>query len=999
MSKTYGGKSKTNEIMYDEYPLKSLVSVLCFESLDEARDACRHYSITVKPMQIRTSAGPSVEEFIFWRQSTFIEPQDEEKGTLIPFPPQKMLRIIESKLKGATRLAVCRGQVSGDGAFLPRGGSTVGGTNPRNQSLAAPSTPDKQVATPPDRSIAAKKKSELERNNQEDAKFEALRKLQMELLRKQSEDEKKRNQEIEQEKRKHDEERRRKAEEARKNEEHQRMALIQIQQLEQQRIRQELVLKERQAQKDQRLRDLRLAEELKRKQAEEQQEQLKRKAIEAETLRLLEVERQNRVRQQEIENQELRRREENERLRKAEEQRQREHAESMRRKALQRELVAKQLHEEEQRRIDQEWAQKTEAALKRLVWGIWERKFPRHLSIKLSSLESPHAVYLRSKVAASELAAYFRRPPVRSVKPRDEARYLEDVVRQLIRQESRINLAELVASLLSSRPEHLLRPYPTLLLTVALFIPMPSDDYQEFCELVLQWITSRLSIGEVQTAAGQKVRVTVVDCSGSTDTDVVSDVTLVVLAPPWSDADIDSKLAQEVVSFTASRLDSCVPSVILSLRANPSTSENDVASKLASDLKESVVVTHDCLQEDAVEDALLLSSQLLAKALEESVSKDGAVAMDRFSVIELGVKALGATICKDVDIDMRGRSHKISDHVGTAMDCLVSVLDEYSRSTITSDEMMSQWPSRLFSIENTVVPNYFDDASPLPLDWKFLISADHVKPETDRLAEMLHGSVDCVVDNLLQGAPFSQLETCLHLMENRRYRECLHCALLYFEDNQKRTDDYVYIPRSMVCKLLDATAKRFEEVLKVMRTEAEDIDFVGPIDLPPYDGDATPTFMPQHGPVGEEVATISVDGAVAHENATGTVGNEDAKGASWDTRPKLYDNDADDAIIPPVSTAKKVARPSSKRERSWHSSLTAGTSRGSRDASHGRSPVRKRPKSVRESRAFTKRLRELLHGGTVDLLVGSVPLSYLLRDARDPVDDVAHYLDGKSLDS
>ena len=113
MSKTYGGRSKDDMPIYDAYPLRSLSHLLCFESLEEARTACEHYGITVKSTKIRTDSGKVVEDVIFWRISKFREPIDQEKATVIPLAPRKMVKTIESKLHGATRLKVCRGQTGG----------------------------------------------------------------------------------------------------------------------------------------------------------------------------------------------------------------------------------------------------------------------------------------------------------------------------------------------------------------------------------------------------------------------------------------------------------------------------------------------------------------------------------------------------------------------------------------------------------------------------------------------------------------------------------------------------------------------------------------------------------------------------------------------------------------------------------------------------------------------------------------------------------------------
>ncbi|KAL3934587.1 MAG: hypothetical protein SGBAC_009728 [Bacillariaceae sp.] len=115
MSKTYGTRRKdTGESMYDGYPLKRLRGLLCYEDDDEARHACKHYSITVKAIQVKSSKASSlVVEFIFWRKSDFKEPVHPEKGYKLPLLPRKMMTTIECKHHGATRLGICRGEASG----------------------------------------------------------------------------------------------------------------------------------------------------------------------------------------------------------------------------------------------------------------------------------------------------------------------------------------------------------------------------------------------------------------------------------------------------------------------------------------------------------------------------------------------------------------------------------------------------------------------------------------------------------------------------------------------------------------------------------------------------------------------------------------------------------------------------------------------------------------------------------------------------------------------
>ncbi len=123
MSRTYGGIArKTKQALEDQYPLRRLVRLLCFEDEEEAIAACRHYNITVEEVQVTNpdSSSPASQTIVYWKRSSFREPKDPEKDFVLSLKPRKMVRTIESKLNGATRLAVCRGEVSGEGAALSR---------------------------------------------------------------------------------------------------------------------------------------------------------------------------------------------------------------------------------------------------------------------------------------------------------------------------------------------------------------------------------------------------------------------------------------------------------------------------------------------------------------------------------------------------------------------------------------------------------------------------------------------------------------------------------------------------------------------------------------------------------------------------------------------------------------------------------------------------------------------------------------------------------------
>ncbi len=188
MQKTYGGKGKDGVNMHDNYPLRHLTSLLCFEDDDEARTACRHYNITVKTEE-------NGVDMIYWKITSFRERKDPEKGTVILLRPKKMIKTIEGKLKGATRLAVCRGELSGAESYLSpsaiqialarysQRNSTMERSN-RNEYVVSLKEIERKRQ---DEDFEARQQEILERQKQEEmqraAELEKRRKLEDEMKR------------------------------------------------------------------------------------------------------------------------------------------------------------------------------------------------------------------------------------------------------------------------------------------------------------------------------------------------------------------------------------------------------------------------------------------------------------------------------------------------------------------------------------------------------------------------------------------------------------------------------------------------------------------------------------------------------------------------------------------------------------------------------------------------------------------------------------------------
>jgi hypothetical protein len=376
--------------------------------------------------------------------------------------------------------------------------------------------------------------------------------------------------------------------------------------------------------------------------------------------------------------------------------------------------------------------------------------------------------------------------------------------------------------------------------------------------------------------------------------------------------------------------------------------------------------------------------------LSDVVTKDDTVSMERFSVVKLGFMALRSTLWRDPDFARHGRNSLIFQHAKQLFACLVEVLNEYSHDHVTSDEIMSPWPPRVFAASNGLVEDYFGEGISLPLNWKTLLRAENLKPRLDDLCSLLNGTLAEVIYALLSDAPFVELQESDDLLEQRKYKEGLHHALLHREDQVQCEEPCVYLPRSMVGKLLDATAERFDYVVVSEREQEEasgaqlpevhdsaDDDFIGPIDLPPTDdGDEHNSTLGDSQRKAVVRSSEAFDGSKSDTDAIESA--EADRSSEQPTSAAEVEEQDEPCVFPPVSSCTKRQhsqdRPSAK---------------GARSGRRGASPARKRPRSVRDSRAFTRRLRELASGDTVDMMVGSVPLSVLLGDVPDLVDDIA----------
>lgn len=803
MSKTYGGRSKdSNEPIYDTYPLKSLLRLLCFESLEEARQACEHYGITVKPIKVRTATGVSVEDIIFWRNSNFKEPKDSEKSTLIPLPPLKMLKTIESKLHGATRLAVCRGQVSGEGSCL----SSSDGSAPQAVQLSP---------------------------NQIEQRIEAMRAARREAERQQQEmEDRKHRDEIEKTKRL--------VEQERQEAEWKRQAELERQWLEEERKNRELAIREQEDREEKmRLEQLRIEQErvLRRKQEAD------RRSAEDARLRLLEQERLEKQRLKEFERKRLadeeeRRRIEEEKVKaEVEARRLKSEEEERQRQAMKRERELELRRDQEKRSQDKLWNEKTEMARKQIIWKIWLRKCPRH-SEMLS----------RSSFRLSNLSSIVpspRTPAIRQTSSgRGECRVSESErwdmrrsVEALIRVGgSRIDLADRVLrrrrhgtanSVINLNPQK-----ATLLFTISLVVPRFVDiRLESLSDLLRSWVGFRVGFGvsSAADASGRTdIRVAFID-GNSQEQDIAPDAVFVVVPYPDCQADDQASFAGSI-SRLVDGMDKSIPTVVLAISGKSSIMTNLPLSSL----ERAVVVDGNYSDPVNLNESLESACDHLAAAL----LIEAAIVVDKVPIMSMGLVFANFLVSYDDYFETR---EDLLWHIQEGLRCLVDELDDYGSELRES----CLWPSKAFARNAFTVPNYFSDGD-LPLSWTRMLLRPNVEPDIKELSTLLSGSYRGVLDYLLFDAPVEVKRESIFLLDKRQFRRCLQHAIMWRQRNVEieAGESCLYLVRGSVQTILTNALARFLNRFRAesdLRRDASvgewgaDPDFHETIDAPPVE--------------------------------------------------------------------------------------------------------------------------------------------------------------------
>lgn len=848
-AKTYGGRTKDGEIAYDSYPLRRLTGLLCYEDDDETRAACHHYNITV----VEEGRG---RETINWKQTPFREPKDPEKGTVILLRPRKMMKTIESKLKGATRLGVCRGELSGEGSFL----------------LAA------QVQ--PVRGLSLQNSVQAATSGTTQAQAEALG------IQKMEDEDRERNSA----RKRQDEEESQRIEDERRQKE---SAIRQFSEQEQQKVEAKARQLQIQLQEES---ARRVQEEIERKRLEREHE-AKRLEMEQMAVRKVAAELVRQREQEAAELKEALRQEEEARVwEEAEKQRQAEehHRQELERKKRQEELDAELLRQEvESRRLEhlkeqgnerlrremaalklrQKLKEREDAANKILVWKLLKDRTAR---LTIADRTKATLIALKSRRSLSQAPYNYPAFPVGTVI------YQEAVIRadlttslesELSERQVDCKLNDMLTETARIALEAKYFPSSkyggtksTILFKVAVLFPQSrSSQDQVMSGLVLSWIQSQLDFDKVSVArsTGLDVRVVVVD--GSTQSaSSVCDVALLVVPPPWSD--LIHERIDDLKSLSL-LIDADVPRIILALCEcfEPLLVKDRnilFPSVFSGNFEEISIVSNVDVGLPTLKQSLLSCVDCLARAFVFYPPRR----IERLSIGRIFFKCLSEVLWQDGALEER---EDIVLHACAAMHLVINEIDTFCANILQTGYL---WPSSEFAGDG--VPGYFGENANLPLNWAAASLRHHIEPEMMRYVGMLDRPFSEIIELLVRdGNPDVQLE-CGELLDNRLFRRCLQTALLWrIEVDECEVSSFVYLPLGQTDEIVRraATTQLADGLRKVQnclsRSPLGDSDalveciFIEEIDRPPQDTPiATREKLASKRPWTDSVAAVRTSG-------------------------------------------------------------------------------------------------------------------------------------------
>ena len=769
MSSTYGKRGKEGQGIDDFYRLKDLVHNLCFEDEEEAQAACKHYNITVKETNVKSTSGKlSKMKLIYWRATRFREPKDPDKDTPIPLRPQKMVSTIERKRMGATRLAVCRGDVSGDGAVL-RGDAS------RN---AAQSTSFEELRKRQVLALAAMKEQEdAKRKKEEEARQQSVR---LEAERKRREEEQAR----------------------------------QAKAKEEERLAKERDAAERKAAEERRRRIME-EERLERERKEVEAERLRKEAEERKRMEEEAAERERQLKLEEARQQEQRRKEEEARRREEARLAKLRAEEEARRLERERILEAeRKAREAEERRLAKEWNEKIIQSKKRLALKMLKRRLPQRVLVReatefqLARLWDPP---FDAEQFRSELRGTVERKVTELAEPRPKVpvkpRSLLDVINSLKRRSNK----PMDLDFECFHRAGVVGPKRLFLIKIAFYMPYTHrdvyDDYLRFCFVVVRnLLEKRLGVGSTTSISGLygEFRLVFVDGNALESLSEVDGVLVVVPSPEGGIPAYSFDLIKTMIGgFPVADL----PRVAAVLTQNPEDPEerHRVQQVLASLPDRAPGFANDALSEESVENAL---SAAVEEILTLVVTRPLKV-VDKFSLQALGMTCVNRVLWSSSILN-NGR-----DGIPLALKHVLLALAEelHNAGQHFCQKENFNWPPHEF-LTNGVVPGYFGEGeADLPGDWTKKLLRDSVLPPLREMAFGLEGTLEDIIKRkLLVAAPDDIKDICFHDFDDMKYRRSLGRALRWRHQNPEpwETVTFVFLPRFEVEKIVDRTCAPFE---------------------------------------------------------------------------------------------------------------------------------------------------------------------------------------------
>ena len=762
MSRTFGVRRKdTGESIYDHYPLQDLVHLLCFENLEEARNACEHYNITVKSMKVSEDSDQAFD-IVFWRKTDFKEPRDPEKGTLLHLTPWKMNRVIESKLGGTTRLGICRGEVSGAGVTLDPSFSVA---NTKRLEEAAKLREEKrakqQLALEEARrkELLLKKKLEMEKILKEKkAREERERLNKIAQIKAAGDEARKREQEIalQKQEREREEQRRRELEQQRK--------LQEEEELRQRQIKEERAKKERIAQEEQRKRD---EEARKLKEEQERQERVRK---EAEAKRLRE--------------------EEEARLRKLEEERLRK-AELERKRQLEQERIRK-AKEEEEKRIEAEWRAKTDLARKLLVM----KKLASVLDMKRGSKDAT--------MTTIESLNLLRAKPIDLSSLQNEAKVIDTSFRESLGNQSLNSLLYKAGTDTTSRipvEKMLFESMETMnsfnsiaqmklhpreaknvvLLQIGILIDRSRESID--LDLVRMWIDHRLQLNQVHILSSNtnEVRCQCSCFDSMEDAYSHCDAMLVILADENSSSSLGSSIMGSTPVYSFSLEDCSSP---MQLDKKLWNGCNSLVKSFANSIKDPSNIGQLRIIEKHTLSSL--SATILRKSL-QSFANDYALTSKLSSQIQ--------RLEKDI---------YIQDLILHCINALVYLFENICNLSETKTA-----PQQVFFDESELL-GYFDEDEGLPYDWQMTLIASRLQDALWNTFPSLlqeEPSLDEFLSDILSNSPLHVQQECARLHSEGNLVECLDAGLRWKESQTYSKDSLsqytLYLPAGRPLVLME----------------------------------------------------------------------------------------------------------------------------------------------------------------------------------------------------